>query len=469
MEILHVSAECYPVAKTGGLGDVVGALPKYQNTLGHIAKVVMPMHRTPFLYENEWEVTHKDYIKVGRDVHECTIIKEKTNKLGFDLYLVDVSGVLDREKVYGYDDDFYRFIVFQIAVTDWVSKWNHKPDIIHVHDHHAALIPFMLQNCFAYSHISDIKTVLTIHNGAYQGWMEWKHASLLPAWDTWKWGLLDWDNMLNPLACGIKCAYRVTTVSQGYLQELMQEHQGIGQLIAHEAAKCSGIINGVDYDVWDPETDTFILDNFNTKDVNEGKALNKKQLCKTFELDVNRPLIIFIGRLVGEKGADLLAPALQKAFSIPNAQFCALVLGSGAKEVEDALTSLNSKHVGYYNSRIAYNEKLSHLMYAGADFLLMPSRIEPCGLNQMYAMRYGTVPMVRKIGGLKDTVIDFEDEGGYGITFDQATVDDIVHSIQRAIVLYSDKTKLQQLRKKMMQIDNSWEARAEDYIKLYQN
>jgi starch synthase len=467
MEIIHVSAECYPVAKTGGLGDVVGALPKYQQNAGHVGKVVMPMHRTPFLYENEWEVVHKDFIKVGREVLECTIIKEQTNKLGFDLYCVDVQGVLDREKVYGYEDDFYRFIVFQIAVLEWIRQWKHKPDVIHVHDHHAALIPFMLQHCFVYAHLSDIRTVLTIHNGAYQGWMEWKHAYLLPAWDTWRWGLLDWNNLLNPLACGIKCAHLVTTVSHGYLEELMQDAAGLETLFRNEAAKCFGIINGVDYDVWNPETDTFILDNYSVKDVKDGKELNKKQLCKTFNLDPTLPLIVFIGRLVGEKGADLLPPAIRKAFEIPNAAFNFLVLGSGNKSVEQELTELNVPYAGYYNSRIDYNEKLSHQMYAGADFLIMPSRIEPCGLNQMYSMRYGTVPMVRKTGGLKDTVMDYEDKNGYGITFLNADSDDIVHAIQRALILYSNKSKLQEIRKRMMLIDNSWEARAEDYITLY--
>ncbi|MBW7840698.1 MAG: glycogen/starch synthase, partial [Chitinophagaceae bacterium] len=173
MEILHVSAECYPVAKVGGLGDVVGALPKYQQKLGHIAKVVMPMYRTRFLYENQFEVVHKGSFEMAGYRREYTIIKEHSNKLGFDLYLVDILGVLDREKVYGYDDDTYRFVSFQTAVVDWVSKWQHRPDIIHVHDHHCALIPFMLQYCYAYNFLNTVKTVLTIHNAQYQGWMGW--------------------------------------------------------------------------------------------------------------------------------------------------------------------------------------------------------------------------------------------------------------------------------------------------------
>jgi starch synthase len=152
MEIIHVSAECYPVAKAGGLGDVVGSLPKYQNKLGHIAKVIMPMYRTKFLVENLFSVVHKGAFGLANYWFDYTIIKETTNRLGFDLYLVDIFGLLDREKVYGYDDDSIRFTAFQIAVVDWISKWEHRPDVVHVHDHHTALIPFMMQNCFAHKH-----------------------------------------------------------------------------------------------------------------------------------------------------------------------------------------------------------------------------------------------------------------------------------------------------------------------------
>src|SRR5436309_1271569 len=173
MEIIHVSAECYPMAKAGGLGDVVGALPKYQNELGHIAKVVMPMYRTKFLYANQFEVVHKGAFGMSYYWFEYTIIKEASNNLGFDLYLVDIHGLLDREKIYGYDDDTERFTAFQIAVVDWLSKWQHKPAVVHVHDHQAGLVPFMMKYCHAYNHLYPVKTILTIHNAEYQGWMGW--------------------------------------------------------------------------------------------------------------------------------------------------------------------------------------------------------------------------------------------------------------------------------------------------------
>lgn len=467
MEILHVSAECYPMAKAGGLADVVGALPKYQQELGHFAKVVVPMHRTRFLLENEWEVTHKGNIGMGNTRYDYTIIKEKTNKLGFDLYCVDIYGLFDRENIYSYDDDSERFTAFQIAVVDWLSNWQHRPDIVHVHDHHTALIPFMMQHCFAYRHLGGISTVLTIHNAQYQGWMDWRKATYIPAWDTWKWGLLDWNDTLNPLACGIKCAQRVTTVSPGYMQEIMNNANGLEQLFMIEAGKCIGIINGIDYSVWNPETDTYILSNYSLKNVQEGKELNKKKLCKDFGFDSALPLFVFIGRLVGEKAADILPHAISRAFQAFPGKFSFLILGSGDKEVERALTALAGNHVGYYNTQITYNEKLSHQMYAGADFLLMPSRVEPCGLNQLYAMRYGTVPVVRSTGGLKDTVKDFGDEGGYGVCFVHATADDVLHAMGRSIDLYEEKKTLQQVRKTMMEQETSWEKSAMEYLNLY--
>lgn len=469
MEIIHVSAECYPVAKAGGLGDVVGALPKYQNQLGHVAKVVMPMYRTRFLYENEFEVAHKGAFSMGDRYLDYTIIKEKTNKLDFDLYLVDIYGLLDRERIYSYDDDTERFTAFQIAVVDWIAAWQHRPDVVHVHDHHTALIPFMMQNCFAYKHLANIPTVLTIHNAQYQGWMGWDKANYLPAWDTWRWGALDWDNTINPLASGIKCAWRVTTVSPSYMDELKYSANGLEKLFEYEQGKCVGILNGIDNAVWDPQTDTYILDNYSVEDVDAGKALNKKELCREYGLDVRKPLFVFIGRLVGEKAADLLPQAIYDALLHSQGKMNFLILGSGDPTVEQQLSSLSGRFTGYYNSTIGYNEKLSHQMYAGADFLLMPSRVEPCGLNQLYALRYGTVPLVRSTGGLKDTVVDIGDDGGFGIRFNNASVWDITYSIGRAVDLYEQTETLSAIRKRMMQIDHSWENSAGKYITVYQS
>ena len=470
MEIIHVSAECYPMAKAGGLGDVVGALPKYQTKIGHFAKVVMPMYRTKFLLQNEWELVHEggQYL-AGRFFH-YSVIKEKTNKLGFDLFLIDINGLLDREKIYGYDDDSERFVAFQIAFCDWVSKWSHRPDIIHVHDYHAGLIPFMVKYCYAFKNLEFIPTVLTIHNAQYQGWMGWAQSNLIPAYDTWKSGMLEWKNSINPLASAVKCAWKVNTVSYSYMDELKYNSNGLEDLFEYEKGKCTGILNGIDNEVWDPETDEFIEKNFTYENVEKGKKKNKKKICKEFELDPAKPLFTFIGRLVGEKAADILPEAISSSVYHHQGQCNFLILGSGDPGVEAQLNELKHTLKGYVNVYIGYSESLSHLIYAGADFLLMPSRVEPCGLNQMYALRYGTVPMVRSTGGLKDTVKDFGEKDGFGIRFDQASAWDISYSVGRAIDLYTNKKdQFDQIREYMMRIDHSWENSAGQYISLYES
>jgi len=471
MEIIHVAAECYPVAKAGGLGDVVGALPKYQAKLGHVVKVVMPMYRTRFLYENQWELVHEGGQTLGQHWFHYSVIKEKTNKLGFDLYLVDINGLLDREKIYGYDDDNERFISFQIAVCDWLSKWDHKPDVIHCHDHHTGFIPFMIKYSFAFKDkLADVPTVFTIHNGQYQGWIGWDKYYYIPAYDSWKWGLLDWKKTINPMAAAVKSAWKVTTVSHSYLDELRYSANGLENLFEYEKGKSFGILNGIDADIWNPEKDSFIVKDYNDSLVDAGKKKNKKELCGQFGLDIDKPLIVYIGRLVGEKAADLLPEAISQSIYQHHGNVNFLVLGSGDPAIEGQLDHMKHQFNGYYNSYIGYSEPLSHLIYAGADFLLMPSRVEPCGLNQMYALRYGTIPMVRNIGGLKDTVTDFGDPNGFGIRFNQATVGDITYSVGRALDLYNNKHELYHwMRSHMMTFDHSWDSSAKEYIDLYKS
>jgi starch synthase len=469
MEIVHVTAECYPMAKAGGLGDVLGALPKYQVEQGHVAKVVMPMYRTKFLYNNQWEVVHKGATNLGSRWFDYTVIKELTNKLGFDLYLVDINGLLDREKVYGYNDDTERFISFQIATLDWMTKWEHRPDVVHVHDHHTALIPFMMMNCFAYKQLSGIPTVLTIHNAQYQGQFSWDKSNYIPAWDSWRSGMLEWDNAINPLAAGIKSAWKVTTVSPNYMNELRFMSNGLEDIFEYEKGKCSGILNGIDTAVWDPATDSYLNAHYTIDTAKEGKEKNKLELCNIFNLDPAKPLFIFIGRLVGEKAADLLPQVIGDSFYYIGRKMNFLILGSGEPDVESRLEVMKGIGQGDYSCYIGYNEQLSHQMYAGADFLLMPSRVEPCGLNQMYAMRYGTVPLVRKTGGLADTVKDIGEPGGYGLTFNYAAVGDITQAIYRGVELFADTEKFNEVRQTMMGLDFSWDRSAKAYIDLYRS
>ena len=469
MEIIHISAECYPVAKAGGLGDVVGALPKYQCKAGHIAKVVMPMYRTKFLYENEWTVDFKGNANLGSWFFDFTIIKESTNKLGFDLFLVDINGLLDRQRIYGYDDDAERFTAFQIAVASWMSSWEHNPDVVHCHDHHTGLLPFMMQYCYDFKKLSSIPTVFTIHNAQYQGWMGWDKSRYIPRWDLWKRGMLEWADAINPLASAIKCATRVTTVSWSYMEELRFNSNGLEKLFEYERGKCIGILNGIDNEVWNPVNDKYLTDHYSVKKVTAGKQKNKESLCGQFSLDPEKPLFVFIGRLVGEKAAEILPDAIKTSIYYTQGAACFLVLGSGDPEVEWRFTEMIEPYKGNFNAVIGYDETLSHRMYAGADFLLMPSRVEPCGLNQMYAMRYGTVPVVRSTGGLQDTVVDMGDPEGFGIRFNHASIHDVEYSIGRGIAVYQDTAHMEKMRKWMMQIDHSWESTVDQYTQVYKS
>ena len=469
MNVIHLSAECYPVAKVGGLGDVVGALPKYLNLEGTNSSVVIPFYDRKFVKENEFLTVYKGSTQVGSTLYDFSILKEKTAKLGFDLYLVYIEGLLDRPEVYCYPDERAQFIAYQVSFLNWISDSDEKPDVIHCHDHHSGLVPFMIANCGQFKNLSRIPTICTIHNGQYQGWLGWEEMHLLPEFDRSKAGLLDWDRCINSLAASVKCCSKFTTVSPSYLQELSYNSNGLEGLFQMEHAKGSGIINGIDADVWNPETDAMLVKNYDASTVVVGKKENKKLLCKEFGLSVNKPLIVFIGRLVGEKGADMLPSIINQTLTQFSGKVNVLVLGSGEPDIEEALTALLPKFKKQFNLVVGYNEELSHRMYAGADFLLMPSRVEPCGLNQLYALKYGTVPVVNSTGGLKDTVIDFEEKGGYGIVFKQATVVDACQAISRAMELYSKTTQLTSIRKQMMALDFSWNKSAKQYIDLYKS
>ncbi len=467
MEIIHLSAECYPVAKVGGLGDVVGALPKYQCQAGHYAKVVMPAHNTKFMHQNEWVNDYEGDIWLGSYKLHYVILKEKTHKLGFDLYCVLIDGLTNREKVYD-TDDTERFLAYQIATLDWLCQWQHLPDVVHCHDHHTALVPFMMQYAHAYRRLRRVKTVFTIHNGLYQGWMGWDKAHYLPAIARGSEGLLDWGGMINPMSSAVRCADAVTTVSWSYMHELMEKAVGLEGLFRQEARKCHGVLNGIDTQIWDPAVDTYLPHHYSTEDVQAGKEKHKKEICEMFDLNPKNPLIVFIGRLVAEKGADLLAHAIGRALHETQGRVNFLVLGSGADFIENELSALKMFAKGVYNCFIGYNEALSHRLYAAADFILMPSRVEPCGLNQMYALRYGTIPMVRSTGGLQDTVKDFGEQGGFGIRFNQATEDDIVISTHRALQLYYSQDLFQAIRARIMTFDHSWETSQENYRRIYE-
>lgn len=466
MEIFHIAAECYPAAKVGGLGDVVGALPKYQSKAGQIVKVVIPFYNTKFRNENEFDCVYSDFVKLGNFNFPFHIQKEKNNVLGFELYLVEIPELFDRNEVYGYEDDIERFVSFQIACLNWISSRPAVPDVIHCHDHHTGLIPFMMQFAYKYEQLQKVPTVITVHNAIYQGQFGFDKLYYLPEFDLSKVTVLEWDNRINSLATAIKCASAVSTVSPSFLNEINNFGYGLESLFKLVRHKSRGILNGIDTEVWNPIKDKMLFANYSIKTVEKGKQANKEKLCSQFDLDPTKPLFSFIGRLLEEKGADLLPHMAASALSESFKDINILILGSGNAVIENQLSHLLASFKGNYNVCIGYNEVLAHQIYAGSDFLLMPSRVEPCGLNQMYAFRYGTVPLVRRTGGLKDTVIDIGDNGN-GICHDQASIVDVCYSIQRSVNLYQDKKSLKTLRRKIMNIDHSWESVCQDYIEMY--
>ncbi|MEX1261751.1 MAG: glycogen/starch synthase, partial [Balneolaceae bacterium] len=356
MNIVHISAECYPAAKAGGLGDVVGALPKYLNRAGHKATVILPNYKTEWLKKAESDFIYEGEAPIGAGTFSFSVHRVKKSVLGFELYLIDIPGRFDRPGVYidpwsghAYWDEMERFFTFQIAALEWMQSIDQKPDVIHCHDHHTGLIPFMMKECFRFESFRDIPSVLTIHNGEYQGKYARENYALLPAFNLERVGMLDWNGTMNCLAAGIKSAWQVTTVSEGYMQELLQHCHGLEFLLQQEEQKTLGIVNGIDVDVWNPQDDSYLHKNFTVKTIKSGKKANKKELCNEFNLNEKRPLFSFIGRLVLEKGADLIPDVIEKCHE-EGVEASFLVLGTGDPELHTLFKKMESEYVGYFDS-----------------------------------------------------------------------------------------------------------------------
>jgi starch synthase len=473
MRIIHLSAECYPAAKAGGLADVVGSLPKYLNQLGHECEVVIPKYDNHWIGSQDYETVFEGAFSMTAEPVRFSVLKMKDDKLGFPFYVIDIPGRFDRPGIYidpwsgrGYWDELERFVSFQIACLEWIKTRDQKPEIVHCHDHHTGLIPFMLSECNRYREMADIPSVITVHNAEYHGEHDLENFKLLPAFDIDNIGKLDWDGRLNSLAAALKSAWKITTVSKNYMKELSTDSSGLELLFEIEKEKSTGIVNGIDTEVWDPSTDELIEYNFSFRNRKKGKAENKAFLCKEFGLNPNFPTISFIGRLVREKGADLL-PDLFRQIMYSEQEVNFVLLGTGDPQLHDVFARMDSDHVGYFDATLEYNEQLAHQIYAGSDFILMPSRVEPCGLNQMFAMRYGTVPIVRAVGGLKDTVVDISEENGYGITFDDFSLEAASNAITRAVELYIDSKQYSEVLSRVMKLDFSWKRSAQEYLKMY--
>lgn len=467
MKVIHLSVECYPVAKVGGLADVVGALPKYQRKLGVDASVVMPWFDKPYVQSHEFEVVAEGGFYQGSQYLNYTVFSHEESNLGFPLYLIKVPGFLDRPEVYGYGDDSEQWLAFQHAFLHWILNNNIRPDVINCHDHHVGLIPFLLKNTNDFRELAGIKTLFTIHNGQYQGWMNWNKGILLPSFDTWKWGLLDWGGSINPLSSAIRCCDAYSTVSEGYLGELVYEAKGLESLFVDQAYKAHGIVNGIDLDLWNPAKDPLIPSKYTARTVKSGKRKNKEAFCGKVGLPSDGLLLTYIGRFAYEKGADILASVLHNYYSQNENNLTIFILGSGDEGIQKDIEIAFEKYAPKIAVFFGYNEALAHEAYAASDVILMPSRVEPCGLNQLYALKYGTIPLVRGVGGLKDTVIDVSQEDGYGFVFNDFSVESIDSTIKRALAYSAKEKDWSVITRKAMALDFSWDKSAQKYIDLY--
>jgi len=470
MQVLHISTECYPAAKAGGLGDVAGALPKYLSAANILSGVIIPKYSTKWILQQTWTTCFQDTIQFDGTAIDFSVQQLKSG-LSYPLYVVDIPGKFDRPGVYlnadgrGYADEVERAVCFQRAVLQWLSTLKVLPKILHCHDHHTALVPFMVKHCPDFLRLADIPTVFTIHNAEYHGTFGWEKLDILPLYDGRVNGLLDWDGAINPLATAIKCCWKLTTVSPSYMIELRAKTRGLEELLQQEKSKSLGILNGIDAQVWNPKKDEYLASPLK-KNINNFKKDNKKVLAQYFKVDPQLPLITFIGRLAREKGADFLVPIIER-FKVEGGRAAFIILGTGEPILHEILAQLHKDYQGVVGVALEYNERLAHQLYAGSDFLWMPSRVEPCGLNQLYAMRYGTIPIVRAVGGLKDTVIDIDEKEGRGIQFDQLTLREGTAAIHRACTLFKNKNTLKKIRSHIMDLDFSWEQSAAAYLQLY--
>ncbi len=468
--VLHISTECYPMAKAGGMADVVGSLPLYQEAHGWKPSVITPRYQLPWYEEhNLRDIFEGNFLLEGKKIG-FAVYQLKEGVLPYSYFCVDIPGLFDRSNIYldedgfGYRDEAQRNASFQRAVLTWLSKGAISFDLLHCHDHQVGFIPFMVKKVDRYQHLRSTSVFYTIHNGAYNSRYTWDRRDLLPPFDATLSQCIDWDGQMDAVAAAMRFADHVNTVSPTYLEELKESLPSLRFMSEQQPEKFSGILNGIDTDVWNPRTDALLSYQL-TNTWDRFKKLNKAALINDLYHLEGIPLISFIGRFAHQKGGDLLVPAIERIlgrFGFVNFY----ILGSGDPYIEQLVQGLRdrfSERVGCY---IGYNEALAHQVYGASDFLVMPSRFEPCGLNQMFAMRYGTITIARMTGGLKDTVVDYESEG-CGIAFAYDSVEDLTHAMARALHLYKDKKKYKKTRLKATKQDFSWTQSSQEYIDIY--
>ena len=474
MNILYVTGEAAPFCKTGGLADVSGSLPVALAARGQHVAVILPLYDT---ISRQWrhQMTFRRYIYVDLAWrHEyCGLFSLKHR--GVTWYFVDNEHYFARGRLYGERDDGERFGFFSRAVMELLPLLDEMPDVIHCNDWQTALVPVYRQDLAGrWDALSGIRTVFTIHNIEYQGKFGPETVDdlfgLHRGW--YEGGTLQMDGCLNLMKGAMLCADAVTTVSPTYARQLHLSAyaEGMESVVQRCGEKFSGIVNGIDFSVFDPATDPVLPAHYSVKN-SRGKASCKKALQEELGLQVQSdvPLISVVSRLVGHKGIDLICESLDTIMQTG----CQLVVqGSGEKQYEYFFRYAENRYKGRLCAYIGYNEDLAHRIYAGSDLFLMPSRSEPCGLSQMIAMRYGAVPIVRQTGGLADTVRSCQagQEDGNGFVFADYSAFDMQYVISQAVDLYrSDLHGFRRVQKRGMTDDFSWNVSAGAYERLYEN
>ena len=469
MKILFCSSEVVPFAASGGLGDVAGSLPKSLNAEGQDVRVILPLYgKIKEKYSEDLKFIDSFNVSLGWRNQYCGLFTMEQN--GVTYYLLDNEFYFNRPNLYGYGDDGERFAFYSKAILESMLHMDFEPDIIHANDWQSALVTLYI-NVY-YRHIQKfqkIKTVFTIHNIAYQGQygynmiadtlglpQEWAHHA-------------EYNGDTNFMKAAIENADKVTTVSPTYAQEILDPWfaHGLDPILREKQHKLWGILNGIDYESYNPKTDKIIVKNFHADAFIKNKAVCKKELRSLFNLEEDgSPIISMVTRLVGHKGVDIIVQAMQ---GLIDKGYQVVVLGTGESQYEEFFRDLAARYPGRVGVEIAFIPALSRKIYAGSDMFLMPSKSEPCGLSQMIALRYGTVPIVRETGGLKDSVKDSQDGVGNGFTFANYSADELYGACMRAYEGYQDTKGWRVLVKRAMQSDCSWKNSAKEYIRMYED
>lgn len=465
--ILFCSSEVEPFSKTGGLADVAMALPKHVAKFENIT-VITPLYNDVLLKDNNTKAIGKRQFFMDNEKIIVNYHFFSNDNITF-VFVEHES--FKRENLYGYLDDNKRFFIFNYAILEYINLVNSKFDLIHINDWQTAMVPFLLKNNYnSLPLFKDIKTLLTIHNLQFQGSFDkstYRYTNLDFSYD-----YIHFDNF-NFLKAGILLADAINTVSESYKEEIQTEHYGymLDGLLKDRKNDLYGILNGIDYDVYNPETNSFLPFNYNKNRFVTGKKNNKALFLKTYRLDqiTSIPLVSFISRLSSQKGIDLMMGTLEEVIARSNANFA--VLGSGEEIYENFFSYLSAKYPNRVFAYVGFSNKLAHQLYAASDIFMMPSSFEPCGLSQMISMRYGTLPVVRETGGLKDTVIPFNKytNEGDGFSFKNYNAHEFKDVLLNAIDLYNNNQSIFRTLQTHAMVKNfSLDVMGEKYLNLYQ-